>query len=183
MNNLEKWGTSTHFQLARGLKGELMCRVRSPLSERRLGAATVVQRGTRRRNRAPLLPRLPFGGRAACVESHQHGMEEPASHRTQAARSDRPATGTALTLHVLRGLGSGGLVEVLTGACYMSRMGRTAIKRRESTSRGGRAWRLYWEGSVVWYKEWNSGQGAVGNKSWVIRFWDPGWHSKLKTVK
>lgn len=32
-------------------------------------------------------------------------------------------------------------------------------------------------------EEWNSGQGAVGNKSWVIRVWDTGWHNELKTIK
>lgn len=38
----------------------------------------------------------------------------------------------------------------------------------------------------LWFglnEEWNSGQGAVGNKSWVIRVWDTGWHNELKTIK
>jgi hypothetical protein len=38
----------------------------------------------------------------------------------------------------------------------------------------------------LWFglnEEWNAEQGAVGNKSWVIRVWDTGWHNELKTIK
>lgn len=34
----------------------------------------------------------------------------------------------------------------------------------------------------LWKNE-NVGQGAIGYKSWVIRFWDTGWHNELKTIK
>lgn len=61
---------------------------------------------------------------------------------------------------------------------------KAVIKTSGLQAQPGKALCLYEEG--LWFGlngEWNSGQGALGNKSWVIRVWDTGWHNELKTIK
>lgn len=55
----------------------------------------------------------------------------------------------------------------------------TCSNQEKRRTQGGKEWSLYQEESVVLSEERHAGQGAAGNKSWVVRFWDTSQHNKL----
>lgn len=74
-------------------------------------------------------------------------------------------------------------VEVFIGTCQMRKIWTSSNQEKGNLDSEVEKHEAYM-GKDLWFCMKNGIQERSSrNKSWVIRFWDTGWHNKLKTIK